>query len=421
MNERKTAFDILYKIEYNKAYSNLILDNVLNEGNSNSSFIRYIVYGVIERKITLDYILSKYLKQPIKKLKPQVLIILRMGVFQLKFMNSVPTSAAVNESVKLCKSEGCSFASGLVNSVLRKISTDNIFYPDDDSSESLSVIYSCPVNLVNQYINDYGMDNAKEILESSLKVPPIYLRINSLKSDIDQVSEILEKNNFEFEQIKDIDNCIKVISGNLFETNIIDLGLAYVQDLSSQICVKTLNANPGETVFDMCAAPGSKSYTIAQYMNNEGKIYSFDLHQHRVDLINKGAKKLDISIISANKADSSVYNEKLGLADKILCDVPCAGLGVIRRKPEIKYKDLGQIDNLSDLQYNILLCSSKYLKVEGSLIYSTCSLNKKENEMVCDRFLSENKKYIKDGQYLTLMPHKYDTDGFFIARFKRIK
>ena len=419
MNERRTAFDILLKIEKDKAYSNLVLDSVLTDGDADSSFVRYLVYGVIERKITLDYYLSLYLKQPISKLKPQVLVILRMGVFQLKFMDSVPAFSAVNESVKLSKQTGCAFASGLVNSVLRKLSEDDTPLPSDDSLKSMSIRYSCPEGLMNQYIDDYGIDDAKGIAENAINVPPVYLRVNTLKTDPDSFVKLLDKAGVKTEKCMLADNALKILKGNVFDTPYIREGLCYVQDLSSQICAAKLGAVKGETVFDMCSAPGSKAYTIAQYMENEGRILAFDLHQHRVELIKKGADKLGIDIIDAKVSDSSVFDASLPKADRVLCDVPCSGLGVIRRKPEIKYKELSQIDNLPDLQYNILLCSAEYLKVGGTLIYSTCSLNKKENESVCDRFLEENPGFVKKEDYLTLLPHKNDTDGFFIACFTR--
>ena len=419
MNERKTAFDILLKIEKDKAYSNLLLDSVLTDGKEDSSFVRFLVYGVVERKITLDYYLSLYLKQPINKLKPHVLVILRMGAFQLKYMDSVPDFSAVNESVKLAKQTGCSYASGLINSVLRRISEVDTQLPSDDSPESMSIRYSCPEELVSQYIGDYGTEDAKGILENALKVPPLYLRVNTFMTDTDKLMSLLDKAGVKSEKCSLADNALKITDGNVFESGYISEGLCYVQDLSSQICAAKLGAVKGETVYDMCSAPGSKAYTIAQYMENEGLIRAFDLHPHRVELIKKGAAKLGIDIIDAAVSDSSVFDSSLAKADRVLCDVPCSGLGVIRRKPEIRYKELSQIGILPDLQYNILLCSAEYLKVGGTLIYSTCSLNKKENESVCDRFLNVNPAFVKTEDYMTLFPHENDTDGFFIACFTR--
>lgn len=421
MNDRAIAYKILLKIEKDKAYSNLSLDSVLGkEEVCYEPFVRALVYGVIERKITLDYILSGILSQPIKKLKPQVLTVLRMGVFQIKYMDKVPVSAAVNESVKLVKQQGFSFASGLVNSVLRKAADREIFYPEDkNSSEYLSIKYSCPVELINKYIKDYGFENAVGILSTALEAPPLNIRVNTLKTTEEELINLLQNEGVEVSAC-DVENALTVNNGNIFGTDCCKNGLFHVQDLASQMCVKALDPKPYETVLDMCAAPGGKSFTIAEEMENKGKIYSFDLYEQRVSLINSGAKRLGVDIIEAKTGDASVFDSNISLADKILCDVPCSGLGVIRRKPEIKYKDLGFIDKLTELQYNIICSSSLYLKKGGRLVYSTCSLNKDENENVCNRFLEEHKDFeLLDGSPVTLMPHTDRTDGFFFAVFIR--
>ena len=204
-------------------------------------------------------------------------------------------------------------------------------------------------------------------------------------------------------------------------------GLFHVQDTASQICVKALGAKENETVFDLCSAPGGKSFTTAQHMNNKGKILSFDLYEHRVKLINDGAKRLGIDIIEAKTGDAAVFDEMLGCADRVLCDVPCSGFGIIRRKPEIKYKDERSFDELPDIQYKIFANASRYVKSGGRIIYSTCTLNKKENEDVCERFLREHKEFravsvleeFGESSFVTLMPHKNNSDGFFIASFEK--
>ena len=199
-------------------------------------------------------------------------------------------------------------------------------------------------------------------------------------------------------------------------------GLFHVQDTASALCVQALGLQPGQTLLDMCAAPGGKSFTAAQIMQNQGRIMAFDLHDHRVRLISDGAKRLGISIIDAQAQDAAVFHAALEkTADRVLCDVPCSGLGVLRRKPEIRLRELTFIDNLTEIQYNILVHASKYLRMGGILVYSTCTLSRAENEGVCDRFLRENPMYQKDGDYKTLLPHKDGTDGFFIARLRRIE
>lgn len=421
MNDRSIAYKILLKIEKDKAYSNLTLDSILGKEKAGyEPFVRALVYGVIERKITLDYILSEFLSQPIHKLKPQVLTVLRMGVYQIKFMDKIPVSAAVNESVKLIKQQGFSFASGLVNSVLRKTANSEILYPEkNDSIEYLSVRYSCPADLVQKYINDYGFENAVGILSTSLENPPLIIRVNTLKISPEELIERLKTEDVEACEC-DFNGALTVKSGNIFSTDCHSEGLFHVQDLASQMCINALDPKPCETVLDMCAAPGGKSFTIAEKMQNKGEIYSFDLYEHRLALIESGAKRLGIDIIKAQVRDASAVYDDIPNADKILCDVPCSGLGVIRRKPEIKYKDLGFIDKLTDLQYNIICSASAYLKKGGRLVYSTCSLNKAENEKVCERFLKLHNGFkLINGYPVTLMPHIDKTDGFFFAVFTK--
>lgn len=424
MNDRQTAFRVLNRIEKNKAYSNLALDAQLRQNRENtvsSAFVTALVYGVLERKITLDYILSAFLKQPIKKLRTEVLTALRLGVYQIKFMDKVPVSAAVNESVKLVKTNGCAYASGLVNSVLRKVADSAVLYPEKtDFLQYLSVRYSCPTALVQHYIDDYGAENAEGILMSSIGPVPTVLRVNTLKTNETDLKEILAAEGIASAIGQTEHTLVLTNSGAIEQCNAYRDGLFHVQDTASALCVQALDVHPGQTVIDVCAAPGGKTFTVAERMENQGKIFAFDLYPQRVSLIESGAVRLGISIIEAAAQDALKCIPSLqNCADRVLCDVPCSGLGTIRRKPEIRYKDMGFIDNLTLLQYNILVNASKYVKEGGVLVYSTCTLNRAENEAVCDRFLQENADFHKLEAYQTLLPHKDGTDGFFFARLGR--
>lgn len=418
MDDRYLALKILTKIEYDKAYSNIAVDSVLNKYDATSSaFVRALVYGVLERKITLDYYLSKFLSQPIKKLNPQVLTVLRMGVYQIKYMNKVPDSAAVNECVKLSRKIKCSFASGLVNSVLRRISSTNIALPNTDNKHyDLSIKYSCPENLVSQFVSDYGFDIAERILASSVGSVPTYIRVNTLKISPDELCKKLFKEDIIAEVSRENPNALEILSGrSVFKSECYKKGYFHAQDLASQNCAEFLAPEKGDVIFDLCAAPGGKTFTMAEIMENKGQIYSFDLYEHKIKLINDGAERLGISIVNAQIGDASGYIPDLPKADKILCDVPCAGLGVIRRKPEIKYKDFAFIDKLCELQYNILNNAVFYLKDKGVIVYSTCSLSKKENQDICNRFLESHKEF-KNGGMITVEPCAA-SDGFFYAKF----
>ena len=416
MDDRFLAYKVLSKIERDKAYSNIAVDAVLNQNEvSSAPFVCALVYGVIERKITLDYFLSKLLTQPIKKLNPQVLTILRMGVYQIKYMDKVPVSAAVNESVKLSKKVKCGFASGLINSVLRKIASTEIELPNTDNKiYDMSIAYSCPENLVTHFVNDYGYIKAEEILKASVGAVPVFLRVNTLKTTSNDLIDMLANEGITAKSLGNGTSLEVVDGGAVFKTELYKKGYFHAQDLASQDCILNFAPKKNDVVFDMCAAPGGKSFTMAQMMENQGEIYSFDLYDHKIKLINDGAKRLGINIINAQIGDASVYNPDLPKADKILCDVPCAGLGVIRRKPEIKYKDFTFVDKLCELQYNILENSALYLKEKGVIMYSTCSLSNKENIEICRRFLEEHKDF-KNGGMVTSFPHEKGSDGFFYA------
>ena len=434
-NARQTAFDILTKIRRDSSYSNLTVDNALADSSFNatdSSFVSALVYGVLERSHTLDYQLSINLKQPLKKLKPQVYTALQLGAYQILFMDKVPVSAAVNESVKLVKSNGCSFAGGLVNAVLRNISKNGQCLPDEsDKAAYYSVAYSFPVELVKFWIKSYGEDNAKGIMSCCSGRPPLTVRVNTLKTDIDSLINEFRATGIEIEKGV-IENSLNIGKcGSVEKLDSFINGKFHVQDAASQICVAALDPKPDQTVVDLCAAPGGKSFTIAQKMKNTGEIIACDIHNHRLDLIRDGASRLGITNITYICNDATCYSPDIPLADRVLCDVPCSGLGIIRRKLEIRNKPLIELKTLPPIQLKILENASGYVKSGGRLVYSTCALNPKENENVCKKFLESHPEFkvvtpsflpddtfVRDG-FVTLMPHINGTDGFFIAVFDK--
>ena len=432
---RQSAFDILLKIHKDSAYSNLVLDAELDAQTLSAvdkAFVSALVYGTVERLITLDYQIEQYLTQPLSKLKASVLVALRMGAYQILFMDKVPDSAAVNESVKLVKNNGCSFASGLVNAILRKISSNGLVLPDKKGLYYYSIKYSCPKWLIKLWKDAYGEENAVKIAKSSLGGAETVIRVNTLKTTSDKLIADFASHNINCHKADFDENAVILEkAGSLKSLKAYDEGLFHVQDTASQFCCKALEAKEGDTVIDICSAPGGKAFTTAQYMQNNGKIIACDVYESRLNLIKSGAERLNISVIDTVLNDGSLHNSSFPKADKIICDVPCAGLGVIRRKPEIRFKDPAEVDKLPEIQYSILKVSADYLKKGGVLVYSTCSLNPAENEDVITRFLSENSdfesvrvlpelpRYGEDTDWITLMPHIHNSDGFFVSAIRR--
>lgn len=404
---RLVAFETLYKIFYDNSYSNIALDKALRDIEDDKAFISALVYGVVERKITLDYFINKYITS---KPKPKIMTILRLGAYQLLFMEKVPDSAAINESVELTKIIKQDYYSKLVNAVLHKIKCDKTM-PDD-----LSVKYSVPQNLINMWIKQYGDDTVKEFLPAVNDKPPVFAIPNTLYVDADELSYELSAEGIENEAVNGV---VIIYSGfDLNNSKAFKNGLFYIEDLSSYECAKALTASPGDTVLDVCSAPGGKAFTIAQSMNNVGSVHCFDLYDHRVKLIEDGADRLGLTCIKAQKNDALIYNSSIPMADKIICDVLCSGFGIIRRKPEIRYKNLDDIKELPEIQLGILTTSSRYLKAGGRMVYSTCTLNKKENEKVVSAFLDNNKNFELVSEKTTF-PSKFGGDGFYFAILKK--
>lgn len=434
---RRICLSILLKMEKNLAFSNILLNDKLKSYDlslQDKKFISALFYGVIERKLTLDMIISKYSAKDIDSLNREVREILRMGVYQLLYMDSVPDNAAVNESVELAKQLNFKSATGFINAVLRSFIRDNKKLPEyKNHIKNNSVKYSCPEWLVKKWFNEYDDKTAFSLLESSLGRAPITIRVNTINFSVSDVEKMLSEEGVKTIRSDVVDGCLEVFSsGSLEETCAYKNGMFYVQDISSQICCEALDVSEGDTVLDLCAAPGGKTFTIAQYLKDNGTIISCDLHEKRVKLISDGAKRLKISCIKTFTNNAKVFNDEFPMADRILCDVPCSGLGVIRRKPEIKYKNPDEFDNLPDIQYDILQTACKYLKVGGYLVYSTCTVSRAENDNVIEKFLNNNPDFEGvsvsksrgenfDKCCVTVTPAYCNSDGFFIAKIRRVR
>ncbi len=430
---RYEAYKLLMKIEKDQSYSVLSLNEALKSikfsDSRDTAFVVSLVYGVLERKLTLDYNIALYLSSSLKKLKLNVLTLLRLGAFQILYMDKIPDSAAVNETVKLIKKSGAGYASGMVNAVLRKISSNKLVLPEKQQTiDYLSTAYSVEMDIAESLVADYGFEMSENILSSFFGRRPIYIRCNTLKCSADELILTLENEGISVENTS-IADCLRIDhTGDISRLDSFKNGLFYVQDMSSQLCCKIAGVTPGDTVIDCCAAPGGKSFTLAQYLGGKGSLISCDIHQHKKELIEQGALKLGISNLIAVCSDARNLNKSYSDADVVLCDVPCSGFGVMGRKPEIRYKKRSETEGLPEIQKQILDSCSRMVRSGGVLLYSTCTLNKAENEQICESFLAEHNEFMiaDDDEYrnytdrfITVFPKKESGDGFFIAKFTR--
>ena len=434
-----------------KSYSNLALTNALLRADDitpqDSALCRNIFRGTFDRMLTLDACIAAHSKRPPEKLDTEVCCVLRCGIYELLYLHT-PESAVVNlwtEAVKKLKKTS---AAGMVNAVLRGFIRGGKQIPvPQDACAAMSVKYSVPLPLLDALLHDYDAETVKAFLADAAEAPPIYFRRNPLCENSEQKIPRAEpvpgipdafiiKKRGETAEVPTVIDGQETVPLDPYRSGLFDESKAlgnssmHVQDLASQLCCLALDPQPGETVLDVCAAPGGKSFTIAELMQNKGHVYAYDLHEKRVGLIRQGTEKLKLTCITAQTGDARQTDKPQ--ADRILCDVPCSGFGVIRRKPEIRYKSLEEAADLPEIQYQILEASAKALKPGGVLVYSTCTVLKRENEDVVRRFLSAHPEFHPEkpwqnlpalaayGQEMTtLFPQMLGSDGFFIAKLRR--
>jgi len=425
-NARAETVRLLLRTSEENSYSNLLLNAALGESGLDAqerALCTQLYYGVMERLLTLKHLLRVYSdKKPPEKLDKEIRYILYLGLYQLKYCDKIPDSAAVNESVKLTGIFRKKSASGFVNAILRKFQRAGKEIPlTSDKWLNQEILYSAPVPFLKKVTEEHGETFAKAFFEDSLQTPPCFIRVNPLRADEKALQELHP------EKIDLLDGAYRIQPENLRDSEAFRKGMFHVQDLSSQLCCRILDPHPGETILDMCAAPGGKSFTIAERMNNQGHVYAFDLHPHRVKLIQDGAERLGLNCLHTQVQNAAHYQKDIPTADRILCDVPCSGLGVIRRKPEIKYKPLESFENLPEMQYQILENAAKYLRPGGILVYSTCTILKRENEDVIHKFLEHHPEFVPvpltefgfSQAWTTFSVSFADCDGFFAARLQR--
>ncbi|TJX16169.1 16S rRNA (cytosine(967)-C(5))-methyltransferase RsmB [Tissierella creatinini] len=438
INARDLALKILLEIHEKKGYSNLSITKHINEkiSQQDENLIREIVYGILENQLYIDYIISKSSKIKVNKIHPAILEIIRIGIYQIAFMDRIPNSAAVNESVNLAKKYGHKGTVGFVNGILRSISRDQGILTIDvkDEIKYFSIKYSHSEDLVKRFIKDFGSKFTEELLKANNSKPLLNIRVNTLKIDKDALKRKLEEKGFiiSFGQFANdaliVHNPVRITNLDEFKN-----GEFTIQDESSMLVGQLLEPKEGALVLDLCSAPGGKSTHIGQYMKNKGLIISRDIFAHKIKLIESNAKRLGINIIKTEVFDAlDLDKDLLEKVDYLLVDAPCSGLGLIRRKPEIKWnRTSDDIDDLARLQENILEVAKHYVKKGGVLIYSTCTILDQENKALVEKFLANNRNFkpvvlddpnlnnkfetLNEG-YIQLYPNKHNTDGFFIAK-----
>ncbi len=428
---RDIALSALLAYRKSKAWADGYLKNTLkNIDSREAALASQITYGVLQNEALLDFYISKYLSGKITKLSPQILEILRIGVYQLAFLDRIPQHAAVNEAVKMARRTNAK-ASGLVNAVLHRVceNANSLPEPEGDTAYVLSIKYSHPKWLVEKLIKAYG-DECELILKENNKAPTICARVNTLVTNTEKLLINLKESGVKAEKHPWLSDCITLSdTGDLSTLTAFKDGLFHICDPASQLAAITVGK--AQRILDVCAAPGGKTFVLAQEMRNNGYLRACDIHEHRVKLIEKGAERLHITNIETSLNDARVLREnEVETFDAVLCDVPCSGIGVIRKKPEIRFKKEDEIARLPEIQLDILKTASKYVKSGGVLVYSTCTILNEENGDVISAFLKENEHFVcekislpcpngeNEGK-ITLMPHKNETDGFFICKLRR--
>ena len=441
-NVREAALEILETIEKNQSYSNLLLNSAINKNEIDQKdigLLTELTYGTLQRKMTLDYFLSPFLAKN-KKMESWVRQLLRLTIYQMVYLDKIPDRAAIFEAVEIAKKKGHKGISGLVNGVLRSIQREGFpsFEEIENPVERLAIQTSHPLWLVKRWVEQFGFEETSIMCELNLTPPMMTGRVNRTKTNREECLEILRAEGFEVEASKVVPEAIHCLKGNLAHSNAFKNGLLTIQDESSMIVALALGVGENDHVLDACAAPGGKSTHIAERLNGTGEVISLDLHEHKVKLIRENASRLGLSNIQARALDSRKALEifEKESFDRILLDAPCSGLGVMRRKPDMKYskkeEDLLQLQNV---QKTLLESVSSLLRKDGILVYSTCTIDKEENQSVVTDFLQKHTEFeldetvihrvpeeirplVKNGE-VQILPQHFNSDGFYIACLRK--
>ncbi|EQB86835.1 16S rRNA (cytosine967-C5)-methyltransferase [Clostridium punense] len=441
-NARKVAVDVLNEVFYNKAYSSIVLGNMLNNSTldqKDKGLVTEIVYGTIKYKYTIDKILKEFLKNNFDKTDRFLLNILRITIYQIRYLDKIPEFAAVNEAVNLVKKHVSLGASKVANGVLRNYlrNKEGAYYKEGNIFEELAFKYSFPQWMIKLFYEQYGIHLCEKILFGLNQRPDITVRVNSTKGDYENIFNRLEENGYQIEEGYVCPEAIRIVRGKSIEENpLFKEGVITVQDESAMLVAPAMEIEENMTVLDLCSAPGGKTTHAGELLNNTGEVLAFDIYEHKLNLIGENIRRLGLTNISLSLLDATNYEENLEeKGHRVLIDVPCSGLGIIRKKPEIKYnKNMKELQEIVKIQRKIMTNAARYVKEQGVLLYSTCTLNKGENEDNIKWFLKQHPEfkveplffgkvdniiYHEEG-YVTVLPNTY-MDGFFIAKIRRTK
>ena len=441
-NVREATMDLLTAIEKNQSYSNLLLNSTIEKNElspKDIGLLTELTYGTLQRRMALDFYLNPFIKNS-KKLENWVLQLLRITLYQMVYLDKIPDRAAIYEAVEIAKKRGHKGISGMVNGVLRSIQREGLPTLDEvtDPIERLSIETSHPKWLVARWVDQFGYEKTREMCELNLTVPLQTARVNLTKTAVRECIEDLEEEGYQIEKSLVIPEAIRSLKGNLAYSRAFQKGLITIQDESSMLVSYALGIQENEKILDACAAPGGKTTHIAEKMNLTGVVVSLDLHDHKVKLINQNAKRLGLGNIRTIAMDARIAEEEFQAEsfDRVLLDAPCSGLGVMRRKPDMKYTKKEQdIVQLSVIQQNLLKSVSPLVKKGGILVYSTCTVDKEENEQLVNTFLEGNPQFEKDlnlkermpvairplisGFDLQIFPQDFGSDGFYFAVLRK--
>jgi len=422
---RKLALDALLQIEEGGAYSNLLLNQILNKNPKldprDRHLITEIVYGSIQHQRWIDFQLQPFLKQQLEKLEPWVKQLLRLSIYQFMYLDRVPERAVVHEAVEISKKLGHKGITGMVNGVLRNFLRQprRELSTIKDPIEQIAIKTSHPTWLVRRWVKQYGLERVEQIcLENNLP-PKTSIRVNRLRISRTELIEKLESEGYSVEKSSISEDGIVILSGgNISQSELFKQGFFTIQDESSMLVIPLLDPKPGMKVLDVCAAPGGKTTHIAEYMNDEGVIVANDLHPHKEKLILEQKKRLGLNSIETKVGDARKLPFDKESFDRILLDAPCSGFGVIRRKPDIKWKKLeGDITQIAKVQFDLLTHIAPLLKKGGTLVYSTCTIDQEENEALVRKFVSEHPEYrLDENSMRQILPSDFGSDGFFMVR-----